>query len=68
MSGQCLFERISDDHPLCPSDEPVGDPAFGLRDGYYLPGRVRLGPRALRPTGEERMHYVFHSPWRGWFR
>ena len=67
MAGQCQFVRIADDDPLRPGDDPVGDPAFGLQDGYYLPGAIRLGPRALRPTDEERMHYVFHAPRQGWF-
>lgn len=66
MSGQCQFEVIAADDPLRPADDPVDDPQFGLRDGYYLPGRIRMGPRALRPTSEERMHYVFHAPRTGW--
>jgi hypothetical protein len=60
--GQCQFVRIPPDHLLAPSSDPIADPAFGLRDGYYLPGALKLGRRALRSSSEERLHYVFHSP------
>lgn len=62
LVGQVAFARIAPDDPRCPGEALVDDTAFGLRDGYYLPGRVRLGARALRPSFEERLHYVFHAP------
>ncbi len=65
LVGQCRFLRISADDPHLPSSDPVEDPGYGVRDGYYLPGAVRLGQRGLRDTEEERMHYVFHKPG-GW--
>ena len=67
LDGQALFRRIRDDEPEAPSDEPIGDLAFGMRNGYYLPGRIRLGERALRPSTEERMHYIFHEPGDWWW-
>jgi hypothetical protein len=67
LDGQALFRRIRSGEPHAPSDEPLGDVAFGFRDGYYMPGALRLGPRSLRPSTEERMHYVFHQP-SGWWR
>lgn len=66
LDGQALFRRIRDDEPNAPSPEPIADVAFGMRDGYYLPGKIRLGDRQLRPSTEERMHYIFHEPG-GWW-
>jgi len=66
LDGQALFRRIRDDEPYAPSPEPIADLAFGMRNGYYLPGKLRLGRRQLRPSDEERMHYVFHDPG-GWW-
>jgi hypothetical protein len=62
VAGQCLFERIPEGDPRLPGDEPTGDLAFGMRAGYYLPGQVKLGHRALLPSDEERLHYIFHDP------
>jgi hypothetical protein len=66
LDGQALFRRIRDDEPFAPSPEPIGDVAFGMRNGYYLPGEITLGERQLRPSTEERMHYIFHEPG-GWW-
>jgi hypothetical protein len=66
VDGQALFRRIRDDEPHAPAPEPIADVAFGMRDGYYLPGKIRLGERQLRPSTEERMHYIFHEPG-GWW-
>jgi hypothetical protein len=63
--GQVLFRRIQPTDPRAPSDEPIGDTSFGLRNGYYLPGRMHMRERGLRESAEERMHYVFHDPG-GW--
>lgn len=63
--GQCLFRRISPADPRAPSEDPIGDASFGLRNGYYLPGRMHMRERGLRASAEERMHYVFHDPG-GW--
>jgi hypothetical protein len=65
IAGECLFERIAAGDRRLPGDEPMQDPAFGMRNGYYLPGAVRFGTRGLRDTGEERLHYMFHAPG-GW--
>lgn len=66
LDGQTLFRRIRDDEPNAPSPEPITDLAFGMRNGYYLPGQLRLGERKLRPSTEERLHYIFHHPG-GWW-
>jgi len=63
--GQVLFRRILPADARAPSDDPIGDTSFGLRNGYYLPGRMHMGERGLRESAEERMHYVFHDPG-GW--
>ncbi len=65
ITGQTRFVRIPPGDPRAPSDEPTADQEFGMRNGYYLPGRVALGPRALQPSREERQHYIFHDP-RSW--
>ena len=70
LDGQALFRRIREDEADAPSEEPIGDVAFGMRNGYYLPGDLALGARELRPSTEERMHYIFHEPrrwWQGWW-
>lgn len=64
--SQCLFERIDSTDPLVPSDTPVADREFGVRDGYYMPGRLLLGERRLIPSDEQRLHYVFHRAKRPW--
>jgi hypothetical protein len=64
VAGQCLFARIPSGDPRLPGEEPMEDTGFGLRAGYYLPGRVSFGARALRPSGEARLHYIFHQPGR----
>ncbi len=65
--GQARFVRIPPGDPLEPAAEMVGDPSFGMRDGYYLPGHVDLGQRQLVPSEEQRLHYLFHRlrtwPW-----
>jgi len=66
LDGQALFRRIRNDEPFAPSPEPIADVAFGMRNGYYMPGAIRLGDRAQRPSTEERMHYIFHEPG-GWW-
>jgi hypothetical protein len=66
LDGQALFRRIRDDEPGAPSPEPIADLAFGMRNGYYLPGRLSLGERQLRPSTEERLHYIFHDPGSWW--
>jgi hypothetical protein len=66
LDGQALFRRIRDDEQYAPSPEPIADLAFGMRNGYYLPGDMRLGARELQPSTEERMHYIFHDPG-GWW-
>jgi hypothetical protein len=63
--GQVLFRRIPPTDSRAPSEEPIGDTSFGLRNGYYLPGRMHMRERGLRESAEERMHYVFHDPG-GW--
>jgi hypothetical protein len=65
VEGQVRFVRIPPQNPLAPSDEPLADVSFGMRDGYYMPGRLVLGERRLQPSIEERTHYVFHTP-EGW--
>ncbi len=65
VQGQARFVRIPPQDPLAPSDEALADLSFGMRDGYYMPGRLFLGERRLQPSTEERMHYVFHAP-AGW--
>jgi len=62
LAGRCRFERIPPGSPYLPAPDPVADRDFGLRDGYYLPGAVTLGPRALQPSDEERAHYLHHAP------
>ncbi|MHC5211359.1 MAG: hypothetical protein ACYTG2_11625 [Planctomycetota bacterium] len=62
VEGQVRFVRISPKEPLAPPDEPLADVRFGMRDGYYMPGRLFLGERRLQPSIEERTHYVFHAP------
>jgi hypothetical protein len=68
VTGQCLFERIPQGDRRLPGAEPMKDPAFGMRGGYYLPGTVDFGKRALRSSTEERLHYIFHDPeaWSWW--
>ena len=53
LTGETRFERIPPDDPRSPSDEPTADKSFGMRNGYYLPGRMALGPRELQPSTEE---------------
>lgn len=65
VEGQVRFVRIDPQDPLAPSDEPLADVSFGMRDGYYMPGRLFLGERRLQASTEERTHYVFHAP-EGW--
>jgi hypothetical protein len=60
------FLRIPPGDPTLPGEETSSDKAFGLVDGYYLPGPGNLGRRRLQPSDEMRAHYVFHSPG-GWF-
>ncbi len=62
VEGQCSFVQIPLGDPRRPSDTPMADMSFGMRGGYYLPGRLRMGDRRLQPSGEERLHYVFHAP------
>jgi len=64
--GDCMFQRIAEDDPRLPEELPSADRAFGLRDGYYMPGFGRLGPRELIDTVEERPYYVFHDPGDSW--
>ncbi|MGQ0551784.1 MAG: hypothetical protein ACT4PU_01025 [Planctomycetota bacterium] len=70
VEGQCQFRRLPAEVSAGLDDQPAEDLAFGrVHNGYYLPGRLRLGPRELLPTQEERLHYVFHQPlswWEGW--
>jgi hypothetical protein len=65
VEGQVRFVRIPPQDPLAPSDEALADVSFGMRDGYYMPGRLFLGERRLQASTEERTHYVFHAP-EGW--
>jgi hypothetical protein len=65
VEGQARFVRIPPQDPLAPADETLADMAFGMRDGYYMPGRLSLGERRLQASIEERTHYVFHAP-EGW--
>lgn len=62
LAGSCRFERIPPGDPTLPEGAPVGDADFGVRQGYYLPGDVFLGERALQPSDEERAHYMHHAP------
>ncbi|MCB9898828.1 MAG: hypothetical protein H6825_12560 [Planctomycetes bacterium] len=64
--GDCQFRRIPAGGPGQPSLDPLGDAAFGYRDGFYMPIEGDLGPRALQKGVEVREHYVFHDP-EGWF-
>ncbi len=62
IDGQCLFQRIPANDRLLPDATPIKDMSFGMRNGYYLPGWEHLGTRGLRPSTEERLHYLFHDP------
>jgi|GEM_PF-2127656 len=64
LPGQCEFVLVPDDEPGSPATLEPADEAFGVRNGYYLPG-VQLGERRLRSSGESRMHHLFHEP-EGW--
>lgn len=64
--ASCQFQRIAPDDPRHPGQEALGDLAFGVRDGYYLPVDSSLGRRELQPSPEVRRHYLFHDP-SSWF-
>ncbi|GJM21216.1 MAG: hypothetical protein DHS20C15_11310 [Planctomycetota bacterium] len=64
--ADCSFRRLADDNPALPAKLSSAQLKFGVADGFYLPGYGELGRRALRPSEEERQHYLFHAPG-GWF-
>jgi hypothetical protein len=60
--GDCQFRRIAETDPRSPQSLPISDAAFGILNGYYLPGHGDLGTRRLRDSVEARPHYLFHAP------
>jgi hypothetical protein len=67
LVGEARYGRIPDDDPRSPSGKAAADKAFGMYNGYYLPGKVALGERELQPSREERLHYIFHEPRSFWW-